>query len=114
MVNAVTIQVLEKRLEGKSGLHADVRAVIGYSATEKIMHIEKSGWAHKLATVVTYVGVAVLVIGYTVYVLVDAADHIGVSVWWYVAAYAALAVVTGSSWWTGMRQAGENARAARL
>ncbi|MYS21216.1 hypothetical protein GA0115240_127713 [Streptomyces sp. DvalAA-14] len=114
MLNAVTIQRLEKELLLRTGLAQSIRDVIGYTPTEKIMNIMISRWPHKITTAITYVGVFVVVGGYTAYVLVKASAHIGGMIYVYGAIYAGAAVAVLWAWQDGLQQSEDNKREAGL
>lgn len=69
MVNAVTAQYVEARLMKFAQVPEGKRKYIGYPRAEKIMNINKSRWSHKVMVITTYGGAAMLVVGYTVYMM---------------------------------------------
>ena len=84
-----------------------MRKLVGSAAGDKIMDITKAKFAHKLATGVVYGGVALLVIGFTVYALWFAGTALG-NPWFRhrsvriaIATYFLLFVIAASSWIVG-------------
>jgi hypothetical protein len=114
MLNAVTIQRLEKELLLKTGLPQDIRDVIGYTPTEKIMNVMISRWPHKVTTAITYVGVFIVVAGYTTYVLVRASAHVDGYIYVYGVAYLGAAITVALAWRDGIQQSETNKTAAGL
>ncbi|MFF3561610.1 hypothetical protein ACFYXS_16365 [Streptomyces sp. NPDC002574] len=114
MLNAVTIQRIEKELLLRTGLTQSIQDVIGYTPTEKITNIMVSRLPHKITTVITYAGVFFVVAGYTAYVLVKASPHMDDWIYVYGAAYAGATIVVGWAWLDGIQQSELNKTAAGL
>jgi hypothetical protein len=115
MLNALSIQVLEAKLKDWSGLDTAVQNAIGQSSNEKLVNITVARWPHKLAIVVTFAGVALLIVGYTAYALYVAWSHISPLSWgFFLVLYAALLVVTAASWTYGFAKEAQERAAAGL
>ena len=69
MRHGLSVRIIENALFRESGLPADRRGIVGSAAGDLIMDIGKSKIIHKVATVVVYLGVGLLVISFTVYAL---------------------------------------------
>jgi hypothetical protein len=68
MSHGVSVRIIENALFAESGLQVD-RDLVGSASGDKIMDITKSRPVHIISTLVVYAGVALLVVGFTAYVL---------------------------------------------
>jgi hypothetical protein len=110
MSHGISVRIIEDALFTRAELRAD-RELIGSAAGDKIMDITQSKAVHTITTIVVYVGVAFLVIGFTVYTLHSASaimradvalvharvGAIAQAIYW------ALGIMVGYSWIEGLR-----------
>jgi hypothetical protein len=105
MSHGISVRIIENALFEASRLPVGGRDLVGSAAGDKIMDITQSKAVHKLTTVVVYVGVACLVIGFTVYALYSAKGIVKDDVVWVLAivAYSLLFIMVALSWIVGVR-----------
>jgi hypothetical protein len=113
MSHGVSVQIIEQELFDASELTVN-RNLVGSAAGDKIMDIGVSKPIHKITTSFVYAGVALLVVGFTAYVLHSANAvitrdprlvHFRV-LWIAITAYSFVFVMTGLSWGIGLRDIG--------
>jgi hypothetical protein len=104
MSHGISVRIIEDALFEASELRAK-RDLVGSAAGDKIMDITQAKAVHKLTTVVVYVGVACLVIGFTVYALYSAKGIVTDDVIWVLAivTYSLLLIMVLLSWIVGVR-----------
>ena len=104
MRHGISVRIIEDELFDASDLRAD-RCLVGSAAGDKIMDFTQEKVAHKVTTVVVYGGVAVLVIGFTVYALYSAQGIVKDNLVWILAigAYSLLLIMVAASWFVGVR-----------
>lgn len=110
MSHGLSVKIIEDALFEESGLRVN-RDMVGSAAGDKIMDITQAKAAHILTTLVVYVGVLLLVIGFTAYALYSAKVIVDKSIDLVHARVFEIAVVTYSllaclvviSWVVGVR-----------
>jgi hypothetical protein len=110
MSHGISVRIIEDALFEASELRVK-RDLVGSAAGDKIMDITQAKAVHIVTTVVVYVGVAFLVMGFTAYALYSAkgiAKDDVVLVHWRVieiaiATYSLLAIMVAVSWIVGLR-----------
>jgi hypothetical protein len=113
MSHGISVQIIEQELFDASELSAE-RKRVGSAAGDRIMDINVSKVVHKITTVFVYLGIGLLVVGFTYYVLDSAYDVIKLdptllrynAIWTAAVIYALLLVMVGSSWVIGLRDVG--------
>jgi hypothetical protein len=105
MSHGISVRIIENALFEASGLPVGERDLVGSAAGDKIMDITQSKAVHAVTTVVVYVGVACLVIGFTVYALYSAKGVVKDDVVWVLAivGYSLLVIMVALSWIVGVR-----------
>lgn len=103
MSHGVSVRIIEHALFTESGLLAETRSFVGSAAGDRIMDINQSRRAHVITTLVVYVGVALMVLGFTGYVIVRAWNNVSLGTRTAaMVGYLLLAVVVASSWIVGL------------
>jgi hypothetical protein len=117
MSHGVSVRIIEDALFEASELRVE-RDLVGSAAGDKIMDVKVSKPAHKLTTRFVYVGVGLLVIGFTIYALCSAfavisntvalaqASIVAIAIAT-ITIYLAIAIMVARSWIVGMRMIGE-------
>ena len=103
MSHGISVRIIEDALFEASELRAR-RDLVGSAAGDKIMDITQAKVVHKATTVVVYLGVACLVIGFTVYALYSAKGIVKHDVIWVIAivTYSLLLIMVLLSWIVGV------------
>jgi hypothetical protein len=110
MTHGISVRIIEDALFEASGLEVE-RDLVGSAASDKIMDIMQAKAIHILTTLVVYVGVVLLVVGFTVYALYSAkevVEHDSILIHARVieiatATYSLLAIMVALSWMVGLR-----------
>ncbi len=103
MLRSRSILVVEDKLLGYTSLSKGQKKLTGMRGPGRIMNVMEAEWPHKLATILSYLGVGLIVLGYTVYFLLKT-PHLSI-VGQVVAGCGSLALllVVICSWWAGLR-----------
>lgn len=115
MNHGVSVQIIEDQLFDASELRVR-RDLVGSAAGDKIMDISKSKLIHVLTTAFVYIGVAVLIMGFTYYAVYSASEVRGpvvgeapaVIVLAAAITYVLLLLMVGLSWLFGVRMIGNS------
>jgi hypothetical protein len=110
MSHGISVRIIEDALFAASGLPCATREMVGSASGDKVMDITQSKFAHKITTVVVYVGVAFLVGGFTVFALYSASKvNLDKVVWVHfsvikigIATYGLLLIMVAWSWIAGI------------
>jgi hypothetical protein len=117
MMHGVSVQIIENVLFEETGLDKELRNYVGSRGADEIMDIRKSHWAHGIATIFVYAGVVAAILGFTVYALSQAWEHLTLEInAGIVAGYFVAAVVVALSWVHGLKKvasAGEHMNSAQ-
>jgi hypothetical protein len=108
MMHGLSVQILEDELFFHTNLPTEARGYTGSRGGDSIMDITKSRMAHKWATAFVYGGVALLVLGFTIYVAIESWSQVSVPVRWFaVVIYTASAATVIFSWSVGFSVLGQ-------
>jgi len=107
MSRSRSVQTIETALLKLSGIPEEERDGIGTKAGDKIMDIQHSKPAHRVATAFVYAGVAMSVVGYTLFAIVRSWEHLGLTARMAAPAFYVLALlIVAASWAVGLREFG--------
>src|SRR6476469_237053 len=114
MCRSRSVQIIEGELFDLSGIPGGLRGAIGTMSGDQIMDIEHSKPAHRVATAFVYFGVAMSVIGYTLFAIVRSWEHLGSTARIVAPAFYAMALlIVAASWTVGLREVGRPVKATR-
>lgn len=110
MSHGISVRIIEDALFAASGLPCATREMVGSASGDKVMDITQSKVVHKITTLVVYVGVAFLVVGFTVFALFSASKVDPDKVVWVhlsvikiaIATYGLLLILVAWSWIAGI------------
>lgn len=101
MSHGVSVQIIEDALFAESALPAGTRNYVGSVSGDKIMDINKSRFIHHLTTYIVYIGVGMLVIGFTSYTVYLTWHPPYIASVVAIVVYVLLAIIIGISWRVG-------------
>lgn len=108
MLRSRSVQIIEDVLFDMSGISQTQRGSIGTRSGDRIMDVQHSGLAHRAATAFVYAGVALSIVGYTVFAVVRSWEYLGSASRMLALAFYVLAIlVVAGSWVVGLRTIGE-------
>jgi hypothetical protein len=102
MIHGLSVQILEDELFIHTNLPSVARDYVGSRGGDGVMDVTKSRLAHKWATIFVYGGVALLVLGFTIYVAVESWSNVSFGAKWLaIVVYVTSAVTVILSWSVG-------------
>jgi hypothetical protein len=114
MCRSRSVQIIEDKLFDLSGIPQGRRGSIGTMSGDQIMDIQHSKPAHRVATSFVYAGVAMAVIGYTLFAIVRSWEHLGSTTRMLAPAFYVLALlVVAASWAVGLHVVNHPVKAIR-
>jgi hypothetical protein len=98
MIRSISITQLETLLLQRTRIDSDRIDTIGFRAPERIGNVTQAAWPHAIASVLSYGGVALIVIGYTTYMIVNSQRLPELATLLAAAGYATLTLLVAASW----------------
>jgi hypothetical protein len=98
MIRSISITQLEALLLQRTRIDNDRINTIGFRASERIGNVTQAAWPHAIASVLSYGGVALIVIGYTTYTIVNCQRLPEWGTWLAATGYAMLSLLVAASW----------------
>lgn len=98
MIRSISITQLETLLLQRTRIDKDRIDTIGFRAPERIGNVTQAAWPHAIASILSYGGVALIVIGYTIYMIVNSQRLPEWATLLAAAGYATLTLLVAASW----------------